>query len=265
MMTDVLMGDVLIAVATPMEIAPFLSLCTVTEERRHHGGGSVITARFHARTFKVILTGPGMVNTAMALGSHLACHRPGLIIQTGIAGFFKSSGLTMGGIGIATAETCIHNGVEKTDGTHELTPLPFSLTGSPMESGDGQVAMHPGIVQSTREMIAEAFSSGRPVPGKNPLKFRYPRSCPVVSGPFITVSTITAAPKTVTQLEQTHTPVMEAMEGMASAQVTCRYGVPFLEIRSGSNPVGLRDKTAWDIPLAVTHLSMALAAIFDRG
>jgi hypothetical protein len=47
--------------------------------------------------------------------------------------------------------------------------------------------------------------------------------------------------------------------------VACRYGLPFLEIRSGSNPVGLRDKNGWDIPLAVTHLSMALAAIFDRG
>lgn len=265
MRNDVLMGDVLIAVATPMEIAPFLTLCTVTEERRDHGGVSIITARFTDKTFKVILTGPGMVNTAMALGSYLAHHRPGLIIQAGIAGFFNNKGLAMGGIGIATAETCIHNGVETMDDTHGLTPLPFSLTGTPMEAGDGQVAMHPGLVQSVQKTITEAFSSGRPLPVKNALTSCYPRCCPVVSGPFITVSTITASQKTVARLEQTHTPVMEAMEGMASAQVACRYGVSFLEIRSGSNPVGLRNKSAWDIPLAVTHLSMALAALFDRG
>ncbi len=264
MMNDVLMGDVLIAVATPMEISPLLTLCSEMEKTRDHGGVSMITARFNTRTFKVIITGPGIVNTAMALGSHLACHRPGLIIQAGIAGFFNSVGLTMGGIGIATAEICIHTGVESTDVTHGLTPLPFSLTGSPMEANDGQVAMHPELTKSARTIITEAFSSGRPVPGKNTFKSYYPTSCPVVSGPFITVSTITASQKTVARLEQIHTPVMESMEGMASAQVACRYGVPFLEIRSGSNPVGLRDKNCWDIPLAATHLSMALAAIFDR-
>ncbi len=304
------LADLLIVVATPMEIAPFLALCTVGDHRKTPGGTSVITARFKAMTFKVIVTGPGMVNTAMALGSHLAYHRPRLIIQTGIAGFFKGTGLCMGGIGIATAEIDIHCGVEKAaEGAHGLYPLPFSLTGSPMEGRDGQVAMHPGLVRTARTVITDAFSSHHPLPGRwkaappashaipfssahsapgtnilnngtsngvnlashHPLPAPpsgrpcHPRACPVVSGPFITVSTLTALPETVTRLAQAHTPVMEAMEGMAAAQVACRYEVPFLEIRSGSNPVGIRDRNAWDIPLAVGQLSMALAALFDKG
>lgn len=254
--------DVVIAVATPMEINPFLTLCNVTQRTRNHGGVSVITARLNNRTFKVIITGPGMVNAAMALGSLMARHRPELIIQAGIAGFFKNKGLGMGDIGIATAETDIHSGVENLKVDNGLQPLPFSLTGSPMEGYDGQVTMHPGLVQRAWSTISKTFSSGGPLPGKNHLKHCYPTACSVVCGPFITVSTLTATQKTEARLEKAYTPVMESMEGMASAQVACRHGIDFLEIRSGSNPVGIRDKTAWDIPLAISHLSMALAAFF---
>ena len=270
-----------------MEISPFLALCAVRDQRKFPGKISIITARFREMPLTVLITGPGMVNTAMALGSYLSHHRPWLIIQTGIAGFFRGTGLSMGGIGIATAEIDIHCGVEKTKGNHGLHPLPFSLTGSPMEGCNGQVAMHPGLVRTARAIIRDAFSSeqslpgrniftndtkndvdassGRSMPGTRSGSTCHPPVCPVVSGPFITVSTLTARQETVARLAQTYTPVMEAMEGAAAAQVACRYGMPFLEIRSGSNPVGVRDRTGWHIPLAVERLSMALAALIDKG
>jgi len=257
--------DLLIAVATPMEVAPFLALSTVTHRRTMPGEIPVITARLGPIRFQVIITGPGMVNTALALGSHLGHHRPQLIIQTGIAGFFHEKGLSMGGIGLATAETNIHCGVENPEQGGHLHPLPFSLTGTPMEGSDGQLAMHPGLIDTARRQITQRFFSGRVLPGINPLKMSYPPACPVVTGPFITVSTITARQTTVARLSRTYTPVMEAMEGMAAAQVACRYGVPFLEIRSGSNPVGTRNKADWDIPLAVKRIAMSLAALFDSG
>jgi len=257
--------DLLIAVATPMEIAPFLALSTREDQERLPGGIPVITARLATIRFQVIITGPGMVNTALALGNHMGHHRPRLLIQTGIAGFFHGRGLSMGGIGLATAETNIHCGVENPGQGFPLHPLPFSLTGTPLEGSDGQLAMHPGLINRARTQITERFLSGTLLPGINPMGISYPPACPVVSGPFITVSTITAAQATVTQLSRAYTPIMEAMEGMAAAQVACRYGVPFLEIRTGSNPVGTRNKTAWNIPLAVERISMALATLFDKG
>ena len=257
--------DLLIAVATPMEIAPFLTLSTITHRRTMPGGITVVTAQRGAFRFQVIITGPGMVNTALALGSHLGHHRPGLIIQTGIAGFFHEQGLSMGGIGLATAETDIHSGVENLEQGGQLLPLPFALTGTPMEGSDGQLAMHPGLINMARTQIAQRFLSGRVLPGINPQKISYPPACPVVTGPFITVSTITARKTTIARLARTYTPIMEAMEGMAAAQVAGRHGVPFLEIRSGSNPVGTRNKADWNIPLAVKRIAMALAALFDSG
>jgi len=258
-------SDLLIAVATPIEIAPFLALSTLEDQQTMPGGILVITARLAATRFQVIITGPGMVNTALALGSYMGHHRPRLLIQTGIAGFFHGKGLATGGIGLATAEINIHCGVENPDQGVPLYPLPFSLTGAPMEGSDGQLAMHPELIKTSQTQITEQFLSGRILPGINPSKISYPPDCPVVASPFITVSTITAAQATVTRLSRAYRPVMEAMEGMAAAQVACRYGVPFLEIRSGSNPVGTRSKTAWNIPLAVARISMALAALFDGG
>ncbi|SMC46818.1 futalosine hydrolase [Desulfocicer vacuolatum DSM 3385] len=257
--------DLLIAVATPMEIDPFLALSKVVHRRTMPGNIPLITACINDIKFQVIITGPGMVNTALALGCYLGHHHPPLIIQTGIAGFFHGKGLSMGGVGIATAEINIHCGVENPEQCFPLLPLPFSLTGTPMEGSDGQLAMHPGLVNTARMHITQQFLSGRVLPGINPLKASYPRKCPVISGPFITVSTITASKPTATRLSRAYTPVMESMEGMAAAHTACRYDVPFLEIRCASNPVGVRDKKAWDIPLAVEGIAMALAALFDSG
>jgi futalosine hydrolase len=214
--------DLLIAVATPMEIAPFLALSTLENQKTMPGGIPVITARLGAIRFQVIITGPGMVNTALALGSHMGHHVPRLLIQTGIAGFFHGRGLSMGGIGLATAETNIHSGVENPNQGYPLHPLPFSLTGAPMESSDGQLAMHPELINTARTQITERFLSGRVLPGINPMGISYPPACQVVSGPFITVSTITAAQATVTRLSRVYTPVMEAMEGIFCTHIPPR-------------------------------------------
>lgn len=224
----------------------------------------MVTAQRGLFRFQVIITRPGMVNTALALGCYLGHHHPRLIIQTGIAGFFPDKGVAMGGIGIATAEINIHCGVELPNQERPLLSLPFPLTGSPMEGSDGQLAMHPEVVSTAFSHICHGFSSSLMVPDISANRF-YPRDCPVVTGPFITVSTLTATQSTVNDLARAYTPVMEAMEGMAAAQAACRYGIPFLEIRCASNPVGTRNKADWNIPLAVKGIARALVALFDSG
>ena len=53
---------------------------------------------------KILTTGPGIVNTVQALTTAIEHSRPAMIIQTGCAGAFTSSGLQIGDIGIATEE-----------------------------------------------------------------------------------------------------------------------------------------------------------------
>ncbi|MFD9129717.1 futalosine hydrolase, partial [Kitasatospora sp. NPDC059571] len=55
--------------------------------------------------------------------------------------------------------------------------------------------------------------------------------------------------------------VGEAMEGFGVAEAAARFGVPCLEIRTVSNPVGPRDRAAWRIGEALGALERAFAAL----
>lgn len=258
-------GDILIIVATAMEIAPFLARVTAIEHHCTPLGHALITARQEDIFFQVLITGPGMVNTALALGGVLARHTPRLMMQTGIAGFFPDHGLQPGSIAVAATELDVHSRVESTDGH---LPLPFPLCGSPVAGHDGQLAMHPGLIRAALKILSapacRVWANGDTFDAAG-LPFMALPDTPVVAGPFITVSTITSTRETVRHLAHTYTPVMEAMEGAASALTAARCRIPFLEIRAASNPVGVRDKAHWNIPLATHGTAVALNALLKKG
>jgi futalosine hydrolase len=54
------------------------------------------------------------------------------------------------------------------------------------------------------------------------------------------------------------------MEGAALHYVCLQSGVPFLQLRSVSNTVGVRDKTKWDIKLAITRLNETLIPLLTN-
>jgi futalosine hydrolase len=51
---------------------------------------------------------------------------------------------------------------------------------------------------------------------------------------------------------------LESMEGAAFFYACLAEGVPFIEIRSVSNYVAERDKSYWNIPLAIQKLDKTL-------
>jgi futalosine hydrolase len=55
--------------------------------------------------------------------------------------------------------------------------------------------------------------------------------------------------------------VAEAMEGFGVAEAAARHGLPVLELRTVSNPVGPRDRAAWRIGEALEALERAFAAL----
>jgi futalosine hydrolase len=81
-------------------------------------------------------------------------------------------------------------------------------------------------------------------------------------GPVLTVSTVTGTAARAAALAARHTGALaEAMEGFGVAEAAALHGVPVLEIRATSNPVGPRDRAAWRIPDALRVLGAAFAAL----
>src|SRR5690606_29955980 len=71
---------------------------------------------------------------------------------------------------------------------------------------------------------------------------------PVRTGAVLTVSTVTGSAATAELLAaRVPTAAAEAMEGYGVAIAAKAYGVPVVEVRAISNPVGPRDRSAWRI------------------
>ena len=239
---------VVILAATPMEIEPLLNQAEIKGKTLSSAGRAMIDIDVKGQGARVVITGPGMVNTAQALtetleGFKTEKFKPALVVQTGIAGVFDKAGLKPGDVGIADSETYVHTGLEDPLSPHGLSPLPFDLLESNGESRKGRFPVNQKIADHALTVLKQGFSQ---------------KKCRVVKAGFITVSTITATDATAQRLFSTYHPCMEAMEGAASAQIAALYNINFMEVRGGSNRVGIRDKQLWNIPLAAQRASRAV-------
>ena len=61
-----------------------------------------------------------------------------------------------------------------------------------------------------------------------------------------------------------YNPAIETMEGAAFSYICAIEKINFLSLRSVSNLVGERDKSLWNIPLAIENLALSLKILFDR-
>ena len=207
------------------------------------GKRKIISGHIEGKSVKLLITGPGLVNTVQALTAAIENFSPSLIIQTGCAGAFKESGLKIGDIGIATEEIGADLGIEPENGNRPLNELPFPL----LNSHGAEIKNHYPLDHELANLAFKAIQKG--LADKN---------IGLMKGPFITVSTITATDMRAEKLYKQFKPCMEGMEGSGAAQLAIHYGIPFLEIRSASNMVGKRDPGAWDLALAFERGAMAV-------
>lgn len=75
----------------------------------------------------------------------------------------------------------------------------------------------------------------------------------------VTVQTVSGLPEKTDRLRMGFSPQIESMEGAAFFYICLLERVPFIELRSVSNEVGERDRTKWDIPLALENLKKETA------
>lgn len=88
----------------------------------------------------------------------------------------------------------------------------------------------------------------------------------VALAPVLTVSTVTGDEARAAELAARHPGAgAEAMEGFGVAEAAAVHGLPVLEIRTVSNPVGPRDRAAWRIPEALAALTDTFAVLTRPG
>ena len=238
---------ILIAVAVREEAA---HLCDRLETPHVFsiGGREVVCGNLCGVPVRILTTGPGQVNAVQALTAAIENERPVLVLQTGCAGAFKASGLRVGDIGIATEEIDAHLGIEARVAGSPPSPLPFPVARNDQGEIRNRYLVDGRLAARAEEILRRAFSG---------------EDVRVLSGPFLTVSTITATDRTASTYHARFAPCMESMEGAGAAHVALHYRLPFLEIRSASNLVGNRDRENWNLTLAFERCGNALWTLFQ--
>ncbi|MER6343644.1 futalosine hydrolase [Streptomyces sp. NPDC001595] len=182
-----------------------------------------------ARTFpgQVVAAGVGPARAAAATATALtAAARDGrpyhLVVSAGIGGGFAPEA-PVGSLVVADEITAADLGAETADGFLPVTELGFgTVTHRPPETLVREVA---------------AATGAR-------------------AGAVLTVSTVTGTAERAAALRARHPRALaEAMEGFGVAEAAAVHGLPVLELRAVSNPVGPRDRAAWRIGEALQALA----------
>jgi len=170
--------------------------------------------------------------TAAALTAAALSEQPSgpydLVVSAGIGGGFQPEA-PVGSLVLADEITAADLGAETADGFVPVTELGF-----------GAVTHHPP------ESLVRAVAS---VTGAR-------------TGAVLTVNTVTGSAARAAKLRRCHPRALaEAMEGFGVAEAAAAHGVPVLELRAVSNPVGPRDRAAWRIGDALAALTGAFGKL----
>ncbi|WP_427925386.1 futalosine hydrolase [Streptomyces sp. cg40] len=170
----------------------------------------------------VVAVGVGPAAAAAATATALSRVPYDLVVSAGIGGGFQPDA-PVGSLVVADEITVADLGAETPDGFLPVTELGF-----------GTVTHRPPAAL----VRALATASGaRP-------------------GTVLTVSTVTGTAARAAELRARHPRALaEAMEGFGVAEAAVAHGVPVLELRAVSNPVGPRDRAAWRIGDALAALT----------
>ncbi|MFE4712212.1 futalosine hydrolase [Bacillus sp. FJAT-27264] len=186
------------------------------------------SSRFH-----VVAAGAGTAAAAAGTAAALAAGSYGCVINAGIGGGFPGVA-PVGSLVIASEMIAADLGAETPEGFRSAAELGFGSVTVPGDSG-------------TVEAVTAALTAA---------------GLAVSTGPVLTVSTATGTAETAAALAARHPgAAAEAMEGHGVAVAAHALGLPVLELRAISNPVGPRDRAAWAIGEAMDALAAAAAIL----
>jgi futalosine hydrolase len=181
-----------------------------------------------------LITGVGSVATTWSLMRQIGRDRPDLILQAGIAGCFTSR--KAGDVVVVREEMLADLGVWEEQRFKTLFDLKLADSEAPPFSNGKLVNPYQQLLNLT---------------SLDPVR-------------AITVNEITTDPTRITWYQQNTAAVVESMEGGGLHYVCLREKIPFVQLRSVSNDIGVRDKTKWDIRSAILNLNEQLISLLAK-
>ncbi len=224
---------ILIVAATRFEVRPLADKFAYVQKE----DDSLAHYQFRNNKVDILITGMGMTPMAYYLGKQLPGSNYDVVINAGICGSF-SDALPIGTVVNVIEESFCELGAEDNNQFLSLFELGLMDPDEP------------------------PFRSGKLLNNSTP-KGSVLRKLDRVKG--ITASTIHGHPETIRKIRELFHPDVESMEGAAFFYACLTSSVPFHQVRSISNFVEERDKSKWDIPLALANLNKALFDIVKEN
>jgi futalosine hydrolase len=223
---------ILLAAATSFEIQPALDFLVTTGVHPPSAPGRGLPSAAHR--ISVLITGVGSLPATYSFMRQIDRDRPDLIIQAGIAGSFTRT--SPGAVFAIRDELLADLGVWEDRQFKSLFDLQLA---------------DPNQTPFTAGRLANPYRSLLTLTGLEPVS-------------AITVNEISTDPDRIAWYRQNTSTVVESLEGGALHYTCLQEKVPFLQIRSVSNDIGIRDKSRWDIPLAIRQLNDRLIALLGE-
>ncbi|MFZ4859343.1 MAG: futalosine hydrolase [Desulfuromonadaceae bacterium] len=225
------MKPIVVIAAVPQEIA-LLEKALEFSDRATAGGYEYVEGTIGNMRVSVCVGGIGKINAAAATAVMIERCRPRLVINTGCAGAYAGSGLSIGNLVVVSEEVLADDGVVVKDGWKDLSYMNLP---SIEQKGESWYNVLPLSRHASEKALQLADYGG----------------VSLMRGRSATVSTCSGTRRSAAELSLRWNALVENMEGAAVVQVCLRSGIECLEIRGISNLVEDRDMKTWDIPRAV--------------
>jgi len=225
------MKPILILAATPQEIV-LLEHALGCAVRRKTAAFDYVEGSLGHQPVVICAGGIGKINAAAATAVLIELCQPRLVINSGCAGAYLASGLSVGELAVASDEFLGDEGVQTSAGWQDLRFMGIPTVVHVSRQYHNAIPLSKHAAEKAMQ-LADYFG------------------VKLVRGRFITVSTCSGSRQRGDEVVRNFHGICENMEGAAVAQVCLRYGIDCLEIRGVSNLVDERDMKTWDIPRAV--------------
>jgi len=223
---------ILIVCATSIEIEPLISEFEFVFQKNKN----LKTYCYREFQIDVLVTGVGMVATSFLLGKTLQAYNYDIALNIGIAGCFDRE-IPLCSIFNVNIDCFSEMGAD--NGEYFLSLIDLKLI-----ENDTFPFTNLDIINES-EFKSQFISNLRKVKG-------------------ITVNTINGNEKKIKRVKKLHNPTLESMEGAAFMYSCKMSNINYIQIRAVSNYVENRNKSCWNIPLAIEKLNKFILQLLNE-
>lgn len=183
-----------------------------------------------AATIDVLISGVGMTATAYTVTRKLLSHQYDFALEVGVCGSFDKT-IALGNVVMVNTDRYGDMGAEDHDTFIDIFDM--------------------GLISGDEKPFSNSILLAKPP------KWFDTTDLLQVSG--ITVNTVSGSQKSIDTRKERYKCTVESMEGAAFHYVCLREGILFAQIRAVSNYVIPRDKSTWEMGLAIANLNNWIA------